>query len=92
MYETDAGLLLPGNPPPPPLHPAVLAIHARLHELVEDLKAFEQTTHGRLGGDTIGEVGRELAECVLKPNAYTISNLSQSIRAYLRKADECRSS
>lgn len=59
-------------------------IHKHLRALVADLDDFDQTTHGLLAPGTLESVNVGLLQCYRKPDSYTISDLAQRIRAFLR--------
>lgn len=61
-------------------------IESALRKLLEDLRQFEKTTHGRIDhwNNDIGPVVYDLGEVYRKPCPYTVSNLSQALTIFLR--------
>ena len=84
LRRVVAGDLVP-NPKNWRRHPK--AQRDALSGLDEGLRQFEQTTHGHIVGYGIDAVAEDLARCYADPRAYTISNLSQSIRRLLLDAE-----
>lgn len=64
------------------------AIRAVLKALETDLGSFLQTTHGCLGGGSIEDVADRLQMCWNDPNAFNVSELSQVIRAFLKREEK----
>ena len=66
---------------PSPSVPEV--IRNALARLSDDLKKFEQTTHGTMEPYCMDGVARALVACYENPSAYTVSTLSQVIDGLL---------
>lgn len=68
-----------------------LVIMGWLMRMANAMGEFEQTTHGRIGTDTLTDVCELLAKMYRKPTAYNISNFVQATEHWFKaggKADE----
>jgi hypothetical protein len=92
LHLRESGLVVatdkPPEPPPalvPPEHPVRAVIRDALRTLADGLSHFEQTTHGSLMARmaTAELVSEALVRAYDKPDAYSISELSQRIRAFV---------
>ena len=59
-------------------------IRESLAKLADDLDQFEHTTHGCGGPFTVEAIGTALAEAYKRSDSFTISELSQQIRGFLK--------
>lgn len=86
--KSNSGLILPKQQPAKPIeHPVCGVIRNALLRLADELAAFEQTTHGRLGPNEIEDVAECLEKCYREQDAYSVSNLSQVIVRFVKEQE-----
>lgn len=60
-------------------------IRKHLGNLLSDLDELAQTTHGLLADGDAWSVSESIADCYLDPSPFTVSELAQTIRQFIKK-------